>query len=187
MSLDFNRTIDLTKFLPAVTDQCNDIIKALESENIDVNAIWSDLCTLFNDQFIGYASNYGLTQWESILGLVPKYTDSLDDRRFRIFTFLKGNRPYTYEKLCKLLDYLCGKGGYTIALDTNAYSIIIKLNLGVKSQLTSAMEMLERLVPKNLLLTVGLNYNRHMDIKAVYTHQQCAMHTHQSLREDVLE
>lgn len=186
MSLEFSRTIDVTKFLPAVTDQCNDIVALTKAESGELQNIWNNLCDIFNNQFIVYATEYGLEQWETMLDLVPKATDSLDDRRFRILTFLKGNRPYTYQKLLTLLDDLCGTGGYEITYDWNAYSLTVKLNLGVKSQLASAIEMLERIVPENLLLTVTLNYNRHTDIKALYTHAQCAKHTHQSLREDVL-
>lgn len=186
MSLELSRAINIQKFLPAVTDRINSVLALTAAENTEFATLWNVLCDIFNNQFITYATENGLKQWEKMLDLVPKATDSLDDRRFRILTFLKGNRPYTYKKLCDLLDELCGTGGYEITTDFANYSMTFKLNLGVKSQLESAEEMLERIVPKNILLTITLNFNRHIDIKALYTHAQCAQHTHQSLREDVL-
>lgn len=184
--MDLTRDIDLNRLLPAVTDKSKDIISVMDAENIEFNALWLALCDILKNGFISTAADYGLTQWESILDIVPKVDDSLDDRRFRILTYLKGNRPYTYEKLCEMLDELCGADGYKLDLDTNAYSIVVKVNLGVKSQRDSVAELMERIVPKNLLLTVTLNYNRHIDLKAKFTHGAMRAYTHKSLREDVL-
>jgi hypothetical protein len=180
------RDIDITKFLPAVTDQCRDIIAACEAENIDLETLWDSLVSVFYNQFIMLASEYGLTQWEKIFDITPAAADTWDDRRFRILTYIKGTRPYTDEKMEELLDKLCGTDGYIIERDYANYKITFKLNLGVKSQLSRAQEMLERIVPMNLDLTVTLNYNRHQDLKRKFTHEEMKAYTHKSLREDPL-
>lgn len=185
-NLNLERDIDITKFLPSVTDQSRDIVAALQAENIELAALWSAYISIFENQFIAYAGEYGLSQWESMLDIIPKSNDTLEDRRFRILTYLKGNRPYTDEKLEELLDDLCGSVGYVIERDYNAFTFTFKLNLGVKSQMDSAADMLERIIPKNLLLTVTLNYNRHCDLRQKFTHGEMKAYTHKSLREDVL-
>ena len=185
-NLNLERDIDITKFLPSVTDQSRDIVAALQAENVELTALWNAYISIFENQFIDYAGEYGLSQWESMLDIIPKSTDAVEDRRFRILTYLKGNRPYTDEKLEELLDQLCGANGYLIERDYDKYSFTFKLNLGVKSQLDSAADMLERIIPKNLLLTVTLNYNRHKDLKQKFTHGGMKPYTHKSLREDVL-
>lgn len=181
-----SREIDITKYLPPVTRESKDIQALCEAENIEFETLWDSLVNILYNNFISLATEYGLEQWEKIFGITPAATDKWEDRRFRVQTYLKGQRPYTDEKLEALLDDLCGPGGYVLERDYSNYKLTCKLNLGVKSQLENAADMLERIVPMNIGLTVTLNYNRHMDIKAKFTHEQMKALTHKSLREDVL-
>lgn len=180
------REIDIVKFLPSVTDQCRDILALCDAENVELAKLWDSLVNVFYNQFITMASNYGLSQWEKIFDVTPGIDETWEDRRFRILALIRGTRPYTDEKMEELLDILCGKGGYIIERDYSHYQITFKLNLGVKSQLNRARDMLEKIVPMNLGLTVTLNYNRHMDLKKKFTHGQMAAYTNKSLREDPL-
>lgn len=181
-----SRQIDITKYLPPVTRDSKDVQALCEAENIEFETLWDSLVNILYNQFVSLATEYGLEQWEKIFDITPAATDKWEDRRFRVQTYLKGQRPYTDEKLESLLDDLCGPGGYVLERDYKHYKLTCKLNLGVKSQRDNAAAMLERIVPMNIGLTVTLNYNRHMDLKAKFTHEQMKALTHKSLREDVL-
>ncbi len=183
--MDLRRHINITKYLPAVTDKSTDMQAIMASENVVLQELWDTLCDIFQNQFIVTMTDYGLKQWEAIFGLVPKAADTLDDRRLAIYAKLRGQRPYTDKKLEEILDKMCGTGGYLINRDYANYKLIVKINLGVKSQRDAVAEMLEEMVPKNLLLTITLNYNRHIDLQR-FTHGTMKQWTHKSLREDVL-
>ena len=180
------RNIDITRYLPAVTDQCNAIIALCKSENTELLNIWNNLVNILNNQFIATATDPGLENWETIFDVSPDKSDTWADRRFRILMLLRGTRPFTDEKLEEMLDSICGTGGYVIERDYSNYAITIKVNLGVKKQLEQARTMLETVIPMNLGLTVTLNCNRHKDLKAKFTHGDMRAYAHKSLREDVL-
>ena len=181
-----NRIINLVKFLPPVTKDIKDVIALCESENAELQVLWSYLTELFNNQFIATMTEYGLTQWEKMFDVIPLATDTWAERRYRIQSLLKGTRPFTDEKLEELLTALCGADGYVIQRDYTNYKITILVNLGVKSQFEEVKELLDTIIPMNLGLTVGLNYNRHQDLKKLFTHGEMKSYTHKSLREDVL-
>ncbi len=183
---DLSRNIDITKFLPAVTDKCTDIIALCKSENVELSTLWNNLVNIFYNQFITSMTDPGLERWEKIFGVSPAADDKWDDRRFRILSLIHGTRPFTDEKMEELLDSICGSGGYLIERDYAHYALTIKLNLGIKKQLAQAKTMLETIVPMNLGLTVTLNYNRHKDLKAKFTHGAMKAYSHKSLREDPL-
>lgn len=180
------RNIDITRYLPAVTDQCIDIIELCQSENVKLTEIWNNLCNIFYNQFVVSMTDPGLERWETVFGVEPDVSDTWADRRFRILTLLRGTRPFTDEKMKELLDSICGTGGYIIERNYDKYELTIKLNLGVKKQLAQAKAMLETIVPMNLGLTVTLNYNRHKDLKRKFTHKEMHAYSHKSLREDPL-
>lgn len=184
--ISMQRDIDITKFLPPVTKDIRDVQKLCEAENIEFRLMWNYLLEMFNNQFIATMTEYGLEQWEKIFDVIPLSTDVWDDRRARIQSLIKGTRPYTDEKLEELLDLICGKGGYAIDRDYANYKITIKVNLGVKSKLLEGQQLLETIIPMNLGLTVTLNYNRHKDLKKLFTHGEMKSYKHKSLREDVL-
>lgn len=181
-----SRKIDIRNYLPPVTRDSKDVQALCVTENVEFENLWDSLVNILYNQYIALATEYGLSQWEKIFGITPAATDKWVDRRFRVQTYLKGQRPYTDEKLEALLDDLCGPGGYILERDYAHYKLTCKLNLGVKSQLDNAAAMLERIVPMNIGLTVTLNYNRHMDLKQKFTHGDMRAFTHKSLREDVL-
>ena len=183
---ELNRIIDLVKLLPPVTKDIKDVIALCESENTELQVLWSYLVELFNNQFIASMTEYGLTQWEKMFDVLPNATDTWADRRYRIQSLLKGTRPFTDEKLEELLTTLCGADGYVIQRDYEHYKITILVNLGVKSQLEEVKRLLDTIIPMNLGLTVDLNYNRHQDLKKLFTHGAMKPYTHKSLREDVL-
>ena len=180
------RSIDITRYLPAVTDKCLDIIELCKSDNVELTELWNNLCNVLYNQFIVSMTDPGLERWETIFGVEPDVSDTWADRRFRILTLLRGTRPFTDEKMEELLDSICGTGGYIIERNYDKYALTIKLNLGVKKQLAQAKATLETIVPMNLGLTVTLNYNRHKDLKRKFTHGEMRAYSHKSLREDPL-
>lgn len=183
---NLSRDIDITRYLPAVTDKCNAIIAVCRSENSELSTLWDSMVEVLYNQFISTATEHGLSPWENIFGVIPDTTETWADRRFRILLLLRGSRPFTDRKLEEMLTSICGSGGYVIDRDYTNYALTVKVNLGVKAQLEQTKNMLETVVPMNIGLTVTLNYNRHKDLKAKFTHGDMKAYSHKSLREDPL-
>lgn len=140
---------------------------------------------VLDNNFIMSLTEYGCGKWEKMLGLVRRDTDTIEDRRLRILAKFLNQLPYTERRLHEMLISLCGVNGYKLTVDTVNYRVTVKIDLGVKNQFVAVAQLLEGVVPLNMLLDVQLLYNRHMDLKS-FTHEHLQAYTHQGLREDNL-
>ena len=61
----------------------------------------------------------------------------------------------------------------------------VKIELTVKGMFQAVEEMLERITPQNMVLTVELRFNQH-SLLTKYTHAELAVFTHEQLRNEVL-
>ena len=83
----------LIDYLPPVLQGVREFGMIMDIEQEEISRLWGAIEAALNDQFIQVATEYGISRWESILGIVPKGTDTLDDRRFRTLTLLSDQRP----------------------------------------------------------------------------------------------
>ena len=138
-----------------------------------------------NDQFIMDATENGVSRWEKMLKIIPKATHTLDDRRFAILTRMNEQLPYTMESLKRQLESLCGKDRYSVELDGNNFLLRVRIALSAKNNYKKVCEMLERIVPANMVIDVSLMYNTNQTLSA-YTHRQLSAYTHEQLRNEVV-
>lgn len=85
----------LINYLPYVVRDYAEFQGIAGAEQPEFENAWAAVDDLLNNQFITTAGNLGLSRWEKILGITPKGTDTLDDRRFRVLTRLNEELPYT--------------------------------------------------------------------------------------------
>lgn len=160
-----------------------DIAEAVDPEIANIN---TETENLLDDQFIQDATVNGIARREKILKVQPFADDTLETRRFRVGVKWNNQLPYTFRQLEKKLADLVGLNGYTIVLNNGAYNLTIRIALGVKRMRQDAEIMVNNMAPCNLIITVDLLYNRHIDL-ANFTHAQLSAYTHQQLREEVIE
>jgi hypothetical protein len=91
--------------------------------------VWDALDRLLANQFLETADESGVTVWEKELGIHPKDTDTLDERKVRIKSKWALELPYTIAWLRNWLAQLCGADGYD--LDIKDYVV----RIGVRSEL----------------------------------------------------
>lgn len=156
-----------------------------ESEQYEVERLWNALDVALKDQFIAEAGEYGVSRWEKILGILPKGSETLVQRRFRILTRLSEQLPYTVRMLENQLEALCGEGRYTIWLEHKSYKLIVRVSLMARNNLTDVDDLLKRIVPANLIIDLSLEYNKHKMLEK-YTHRQLSHNTHNRLRNEVV-
>lgn len=156
-----------------------------EAEDVEALDLKTELNNLIDDQFIQDATETGIARREKMLNIQPFSDDTLETRRFRVGVKWDNQLPYTYRQLEKKLTDLVGANGYLITLNYGLYTLTVRISLGVKRMLDDAEIMVRNMAPCNLVITVGLLYNKHSDL-ATLTHAQLAAYTHFQLKEEVL-
>lgn len=127
------------------------------------------------------ADEYTCSRWESILGIVPADDMTLDDRQFNIYTKLFQSTPYTYRKLIEMMDYLVGETNYRMTRDVKAKTLQVKISIGSRFKAESVKELLDRIVPANVLLNIEIAYTTHNNMSA-YTHNELSVYTHDEIK-----
>ena len=175
----------LIDYLPPVIKNAAEfeaIMEAIQPEFVDVETA---IINAFNDTFVNDATEVGVKRWESMLNIVPKSVDTLEDRKFRILARLNEQLPYTFRSLDDRLITLCGQNGFTMELFNDIYTLKIRIELVVKGQYEAVEQLLKRIVPANLVIDLDLRYNQHEKLKN-YTHGQLSAFTHSHIRNEVL-
>ncbi|MGN6710732.1 putative phage tail protein [Anaerocolumna jejuensis] len=180
-----DREINLLEYLPGVLREVKEFKVLSAAENHETIKLWEELENVLDDQFVNESTLNGVKRWESILGIKALDTDLLSDRKFRILSRLNEQLPYTYKNLDAQLALLCGANGYKLILDNSAYALTVKVALTAKKKFTEVGNLLDRVVPCNIVITLLLMYNQHKTLKQ-FSHAHLHQYTQKELREEVL-
>lgn len=175
----------LINYLPYVVRDYAEFQGITGAEQPEFENAWAAVDDLLNNQFITTAGNLGLPRWEKILGITPKGTDTLDDRRFRVLTRLNEELPYTLPQLRVILETLCGAGNYSAIGEEGTYILVVKIGLAAKKNFSDVEALLQRVVPANMVVDLSQLYNTHAELGR-FTHAQLAAFTHDHLRNGVM-
>lgn len=171
-------------YLPPYLTVYKEIKAIMEAEQPEFEIVWPQAENVLNDQFVSDSSTIGIERMEKILGIIPKKTDTLDERKFRILVKLNEQLPYTLPVLKQQLKRMCGENGYRLILSADKYLLNVKLDLGNENNYQDVCDMLRRVVPANMVISVSM-FNTH-EILSHYTHAQLAVYTQKQVREEVL-
>ncbi len=180
-----DRDIDLLNYLPPILHEVKEYQVLSNVEKREIDDIISAINQLKDDQFISTSSSNGVQRREKIMNITPKGADTLEDRKFRILVRMNEQLPNTLRTLTRQLVNLCGEDGYSLVLDHNNYKLKVRIALTAKSNFQDVGNLLNRIVPANLIIDLSLLYNQHITL-AKYTHSQLAAYTHEQLRNEVL-
>lgn len=175
----------LIDYLPQYVQEYQEIKEIMNTEQPEIDALWFSMESVFADQYILDATERGVCRWESMLGISPKDTDTLDERKFRILTRLNQELPYTLTRLNEVLTTLCGANGFSIDVQAAKYHVEIKLAVGNHTNYEEVKKLLNKMLPANLTQYIKLMYNSHATV-GLYRHIDLAAHTHKSVRSEVL-
>lgn len=148
--IDLHRTIDCSELLPAVSRDSKDIQEIMRIEAYELQALGDIMIEIFNNQFIETMTEYGLTQWESILDIIPIGT--YDDRRREVLKVLYGLRPFTFKSFQNMLNSAYGDSVVTLELINDKYELWFNLSANGIYKRNDIYNFSEPIVPKNLLL-----------------------------------
>lgn len=179
------REVDVARYYPAIMKEVREFQHISVAENPELNLVWEELQNVLDDQFIRDATLNGVARREKPLKIIPKTSDTLDVRKFRLLSRYNEDIPYTVPNLRNQLANLCGPNGYRMNLVNNAFTLIVKVELVAKQNLDTVGELLERVVPLNMIIDLDLMYNQHKTLRQ-FTHRQLQQFTQAALRNEVL-
>ena len=167
---------------PRIIRQIPDIkqiykINAEQEENLDAS-----VSALFDDIFLESMDETKTARWEKMLSLTPLDTDTLEERRFRVQTKVLERMPYTYRVILRKLETLC-PGGVTWDVDLDAQTIVIKVALASKNMRADVDELLDQVLPLNMMYTLIILYNTY-GMLTRHTNEELKVFTHQKMRDD---
>lgn len=175
---------ELIKYLPLFVQEYKEIQAIMGAEQTEIARLWDDLEQLLNDQFINTAGESAISRWEKALGITPKDTETLEERRFRIVVYLNEQLPYTFRTINEQLTSILGENGYRFVVYNDEYRVSVKLALTNETNIDTVSSYLRRVIPANMLIVVSL-YNKHYNL-ADYTHGALSAYTHAELQTEVL-
>ena len=174
----------LIDYLPPFMQVYRELKSIMDTEQVEVDYLWLKVEDALCDQFILDATEHGVKRWESMLGISPKDTDSLNERKFRILTKLNQELPYTLRKLEQALTNLCGNDMFSINVNSAEYHIEIKLGVGNQNNYQEVVDVLKKMIPANMTQRVQIMYNNH-NVLSKFTYAEMTAYTHERLRNEV--
>lgn len=175
----------LINYLPQYMQDYMEMNAIMQTEQSEIDALWSSVENTFSDQYIMDATEYGVMRWESMMNISPKATDTLDERKFRILARLNQELPYTLVRLREVLTALCGADGFSIDLQAAQYHIEIRLAVGNHNNYGEVQKLLNKMLPANLTQYIRLMYNTHAMV-GLCRHMDLVAFTHEQVRSEVL-
>ena len=180
------REIDLLSYLPIQMRRFYEMQKIMGAENPEFKLLWDANIRTRNELFIMTAGEWGINRVESIVGVTPADDDSLEARRFRVLTRINEHLPYTYRVLDEQLRALCGEGNYAIRLDSNAYTISVRVALVARNNFDDVAQLLDRVIPANFIIDLQFMYNTYREL-SWFTHAYLSGFTHKQMRNERFE
>ena len=175
----------LIEYVPEFLRELKEYKAVFGAEQTEIEGSWNALERLLDDSFLCSASQDGIVRFEKMLGIVPKSTDTLEQRRLAIQVRLSESRPFTFRMLKLKLAALCGEGCFSASVEPVSCTLAVRLALCSKDRLQDADKLLKRIVPANIGISLDLIYNNHEKVSAL-THGQLASYTNKMVRDEVL-
>lgn len=151
---------DLIKYVPDVLRDIREFKALAECGNAEYNTLWGELNNIRNDLFVDSLTENGASRWETILKIVPKATDTIEVRRFRIKAKLNEQLPYSFNVVKSQLETLCGDDGYNFTVDYPNYLINVRVALTARGMYDEVENLLNRVRPANMVIDLSLLYNQ---------------------------
>jgi len=171
-------------YLPKILRAVREFKFGSEANQEETDRLWAAVTQLMDDQFLTTAGESGVSRWEKMLGIQPKATDTLRERSFRILIRIAETLPYTIRTLTFLLEQLCGADNFSITRYPGEHLISIKIYLPAKGSYQDVLDLLDRVLPANLVLEFGLRYNTWSDARKL-TWRQARKYTWKNAKEEI--
>lgn len=150
MTILENINVNLLSYLPDFMQEYREIRRIMESEEPEFKMLWNLFKKVFNNQFIQYCDEDGISKFEEMLELHRYENDTLEIRIFRVLTYWNDQIPYTWRVLVNKMNQLCGTGNYELKPNFNSYELGVTTKFDDSKKYDELNNMLKTILPANL-------------------------------------
>ncbi|HIT73811.1 MAG TPA: DUF2313 domain-containing protein [Candidatus Fimicola cottocaccae] len=154
----------LIEHLPSFMADIDEFKKLFNVEEEIFSELYNAFKKYENNLWIETADDEGIKKREKFLGIDKPY-GTLEDRRKVVLSEWSGVLPFNYYTLDKWLSSYLEKYNYTIEISFDEYKLYVLLSLSVKEHETYIKNALRKKIPANMIIEIGIDYNRYRDFK----------------------
>ncbi len=140
----------LINYLPEFVREYEEVKEIMNTDQKEIDLLDIEIEKVFNNQFILFCDEYGISRFENLLGIVSDELDTLESRKSRVLVRWNDSIPYTFRGLKEKLRTMCGDGNFSVVLD--GYKLFINVVLPLANQIKELEYMLDYMIPCNLLI-----------------------------------
>jgi hypothetical protein len=164
----------LIDYLPPVTAQIKDFKQLCASEQIVFDNAVKACDRVRNEYFIYLSEDYALSEYENMIGLPS--TGETEVRRTRILNSLNGIR----ENIIAYIQNECDNAVKDYSFNSENFVFSIGLWVNKADYMQNVSDILEELVPCNVVIKIALAYNTHGRLSN-YTNEELSKLTHEQV------
>ena len=177
---------EISAALPPTLQGIRELMRICRIEQPEFAAVWPDIERVLAEQYPLICSEYGLSRWEKLLGLLPGNNAGKEERLQAIFFRLNEQLPFTFARLRQLIALIVPENEYSIEFFDEEKRFVIRLSLYCKKVERLLSDLLRRTLPANILWELAWFYNKHLFLQR-YTYGELSSFTHYYIREETLK
>lgn len=151
----YSRVVAIENYWASVVGKTDEFKQIAVAENPEFNKLTECLQKCLQDSFINDATEYGVSRWESMLGIVPSPSDTLKERKVRVMTYLNIRLPYTWRVLKQMLTSFVGENNFTMKYINDISKLIIRIKVDTEGTYYTVSDLLNNVVPQNVYIDLG--------------------------------
>lgn len=148
------KEVDLLSYWMPVIKQIKEFKEIAKAEEPELRYLLEAIDRTLNGMFIETADEYGIKRFEEMLGIIPEEGDTLSVRRYRVLAKWSNTNTYTIKELREILISYCGADNLEIIERYDEYMLEIIASLPVKGSLEIVRDLLEDIIPCNLVISL---------------------------------
>ena len=147
-----NRIVAIEDYWPPVVRDTAEFKQIATAENPEFNKLSDCIDRIMKDAFVKDSTEYGVERWERMLNIYPEVTDTLNDRKTRILTYLNIRLPYSWRVLKNMITSFVGENNFTMKYINDISKLIIRVNVETETQFNTILTLLNNVVPQNVII-----------------------------------
>lgn len=149
------REVKIEEYWPLIVKGTAEFGQIAAALNPEFNKLAECIYRVLNESFIQDASEYGVSRWESILGITPAAGATLDDRKAAILTYMNIKLPYTWRVLKQMLvPILGGEDKFVMEYINDECKLVLYTDRLSDDKLQTIADLLEKVVPQNIEILI---------------------------------
>lgn len=140
-------------YIPPVLAKTKEFKALDKTVDINLEQIWDKLDATLRNQFIESCDEDGITYFESLCGIRPSDSDSLEFRKALVLAKWNDKLPYNYALLIRKLTDVCGEGGFEVYPYWDTYQMDVVIHS--IENIASVEKLIRDIIPCNIYMVIN--------------------------------